>query len=107
MPLPGFGGFELQSCALDKACFAQLVPGPMMQVPPADAHALPIVDDEVQPIRIVPSTTDGQSQHMAMRPRGWCRPAASGTKEGREVRSTSFFVNAIIGPYLRQQTSSE
>jgi hypothetical protein len=42
-PPPGLGGLVLQSCALLGAWFAQ----PCKQVPPAEAQALPVADDEL------------------------------------------------------------
>jgi hypothetical protein len=55
------GGFEPQSWALVGAGFTQLGSMPTPQVPPADAHALPGVDD-VHDMGIVPNADNTQMQ---------------------------------------------
>ena len=60
---PGFGGAVSQSCALVGAWLAHF-PEPMMQVPPAEAQALPMGDDEVQAIGIAASKNKGESHRI-------------------------------------------
>ena len=61
----------LQSWELDPACFAQVaIPEPSMQVPPADAQALPAADDEVHAMRSAPIASGStQGQRMTAAPR--------------------------------------
>jgi hypothetical protein len=66
MPPPGFGGLELQSWALVEACFTQPMPGPMMQVPPADVQLLAGVD-EVHAIGMIPRTRKTKVQRRTRR----------------------------------------